>query len=331
MWSSYAACFPVVERSVEQSHPRLRTGCRCANVGPRMLGLFGVTFAASITCGVAPLDLEWTAPPECPGVEVVRAHLDDYLGEDARPTRHRARGRITAESDGWRLELEIDGEHREMRSRRCETLAEAAAVVLSLAMDPTDADEPAPPPPVAAPRSAPPAALAPIAVRRPSRLRAAIRVDTGVLYGIGPVSSDVALAIAMLWPHARFELRGLYGPATNARRSGTVQTQGYGGPRGCWVPRVSRFELPLCVGGHVAVQRIDALPAMQNDARHDVRPGLDAAVALVWPLRRRIALWVGIEGLFPFGRPRITLPTGLPYRMGVASVRAALGVELRIP
>lgn len=313
-----------------------------------MLGLAVATLFASIPSGAVPepatseLELEWSAPPQCPDAAAVRTRLRAYLGADAEPSEHRARGEIVADAGGWLLRLEIDGEARELRSQRCETLAEAAAVVLSLAMDPDRAPPPEPeppvpapiPPPVVAPLSADPRPASPALERRP-KLRFAIRADSGVTYGIAPVASDAALTFALLWPQARLELRGLFvtpgGTPTSAAGERLRIFQGLAGPRGCWVVPLGRFELPICGGMHVGTLRVEARPARATAARHAAWAGIDAGAAFVWPFHRNVALWGGIDAIVALGRPRTTLPSGTPYRGGPAALRAAIGIEARFP
>ncbi|MBC8072008.1 MAG: hypothetical protein IAG13_27020, partial [Deltaproteobacteria bacterium] len=139
------------------------------------------------------LVLEWHAPPTCPDAEDVRTRLATYLGDDALPRSHRASGTISPDATGWSLRLVIDGELRELHSPRCETLGDAAAVVLSLAMDPERVPPPEEPPPVVTPivaRSAvaPSPALRPI-TGRVRRSRLGLRVDGGVSGGIAEVST----------------------------------------------------------------------------------------------------------------------------------------------
>jgi hypothetical protein len=316
----------------------LRAAADWATFGAPMLGLAAATWLASIVAGEpSVLELEWTAPSECPDADDVRARLEVYLGDDAVPSSHRAVGVVEADADGWRLQLEIDGQLRELRSRHCEALADAAAVVLSLAMDPERArDEPAPA------REPEPAAVAPdpatAAIEPPPRtrrmLRAAVRADTGISYGIAPASNDVQLTVALLWPNARLELSGwLIPPGRNQAFGGERLRIFYGsaGPRGCYIARIWRFEVPLCGGLEVGALRVEARPAAPAPARHAVFAGLTAGAALVWPFHRVAALWLGGQAIAALGRPRVTLPSGAVYRGGSATVRASLGIELRFP
>lgn len=94
---------------------------------------------------VAPADpglqLGWEAPPGCPSEQEVRARVVRLVGEEAaRAARLRARGRVRADGQGWRLELELSGEtgggQRSLTAARCEELAEAGALVVAIAVDP---------------------------------------------------------------------------------------------------------------------------------------------------------------------------------------------------
>ncbi|HKO52081.1 MAG TPA: hypothetical protein VJV79_30435 [Polyangiaceae bacterium] len=85
-----------------------------------------------------PIELEWTAPAECPRVEVVRARLRKLAGP-LKATAHplRAAATITHNDEGgWHLRLlvrsgSLAGE-RNMDGKSCTALAGAAAVALVL-------------------------------------------------------------------------------------------------------------------------------------------------------------------------------------------------------
>jgi hypothetical protein len=89
--------------------------------------------------------LAWTAPPECPRSGDVVSGVDALL-RNAPPVTPstgplNASGTVTQSPDGeYRLSLRLEGEastdHRSFVNRECTTLADAAALVLALAIDP---------------------------------------------------------------------------------------------------------------------------------------------------------------------------------------------------
>src|SRR5690606_19175919 len=104
-----------------------------------MLAVLGAMMAAIAAPG---LTLRWEAPAGCPGEAEVLARVIQMTGEQAAgSTSLQARGKVQAPSPGrWTLELELVGEtgtgHRSLEAARCEELAEAAALVVAIAVDP---------------------------------------------------------------------------------------------------------------------------------------------------------------------------------------------------
>ncbi len=106
--------------------------------------------APGATTGAEPLALEWSAPAECPGRdEVVEAAM--LLVREGRLTRDpgaprsadggptiRAQGRVDgAPGPGYRLHLAFTGAGvRELPGETCEAIAEAAALLLAIAVEP---------------------------------------------------------------------------------------------------------------------------------------------------------------------------------------------------
>lgn len=207
----------------------------------------------------APVEFRWDAPSEgCPGEPEVLAELERLLGT---PLAELERGRLTAiarvrlEADGrWDLRLwtvgEADTRQRSMVGRDCKVLADAAALLAAMAIDPNvlarietseaalaqaegaqDVAEPEPvpepdpvpepePDPEPAPEHEPdpefhtiPPPIDPPRPRPTIGLRAQGGVSLGDLPDVGPV---VRLALAMQWwrasgPGVRVELEGHYG------------------------------------------------------------------------------------------------------------------------
>lgn len=87
-----------------------------------------------------PIELEWSAPPECPDAIAVEREVVRLLG-DAPPgeTTH-VRGSIVRDGGGLRLELwtaraGVEGT-RTIEGGSCEALVEAGALVIAIAIDP---------------------------------------------------------------------------------------------------------------------------------------------------------------------------------------------------
>lgn len=117
-----------------------------------------VTLAAIAATSVVraqAVELEWSAPRECPSRNVVL----DALPERVRAVALRARAEVVRGAGEYRLTLQLESRsgvaHRTLRHARCAELAEAAAVLIALALE-NEASAAAP----AAPASAGPAAPA---------------------------------------------------------------------------------------------------------------------------------------------------------------------------
>ena len=100
------------------------------------------------------LTLRWQAPDACPDENVVLARIRAHLPEQHRSARHwSVQARVTSEGARYRLELELRSgkshAHRTIANESCAALADAAALLVALALDP-EATAPADPePPIA--------------------------------------------------------------------------------------------------------------------------------------------------------------------------------------
>lgn len=131
-------------------------------VSPRS-GLLGVAALAIGFAGVGTAEaqaVDWQAPRGCPRLEDVRSWLDAVLPDEVRAQAAGLRVRVRIERAGpnYRALLEVgeDGTlgSREVEGRRCEEVARAAVVALSVAL--TEAVAAPPPAPPAVPETAGP-------------------------------------------------------------------------------------------------------------------------------------------------------------------------------
>lgn len=96
------------------------------------------------------LTIDWQAPAGCPDVTAVRGQVAAMIGEDVVAGADlRASAVVREDGDRWSLTLELTrAGGRELRSlgdRECEALAQAAALVIAVAIDPqARAPEPVP-------------------------------------------------------------------------------------------------------------------------------------------------------------------------------------------
>lgn len=94
--------------------------------------------------------LEWSAPHECPDRPEVLAALRQHWPEGGQTSRLRARARVVRDGAGFHLKLDLEGDagraRRTLSDPDCAALAEAAAVLIALALenrDTTGTQEPA--------------------------------------------------------------------------------------------------------------------------------------------------------------------------------------------
>jgi hypothetical protein len=134
--------------------------------GAAWLFVGGLALAASTA---PPVDLEWVAPRQCPGHGAVIREVSRILGDQApTPRRIAARAEVwRGEDTRWHAALTSTGTGSATRSldaESCEAVANAAALILALMVDPSRATTASATPPAAsasAPSASPEAAPAP--------------------------------------------------------------------------------------------------------------------------------------------------------------------------
>jgi len=128
---------------------------------------------ATVSAQTLPLNLKWTAPPQCPTTDEVRREVarQAHIVPGRAPAPLDANARVEAVGARWRVELRttragIDG-YQTLEDESCELLARATALVLALALyDPGEAGPSATPAPdeqrlESTPHRRPPPALEP--------------------------------------------------------------------------------------------------------------------------------------------------------------------------
>jgi len=109
------------------------------NSGSSMRLAAFLSVAVELVCSAAsaqPLDLAWTAPPECPQAAAAEARVlrlvgTDAVGSVAASVSLRQRG-----ENRWSATLELGGATRELEGESCDSVADAAIVILAMAIDP---------------------------------------------------------------------------------------------------------------------------------------------------------------------------------------------------
>jgi hypothetical protein len=335
----------------------------CAGVGTRAA-------AAPPTGGV---EFAWDAPSEaCPSEAEVVGELERLLGgpvAEQGDRRLSAIARVRREADGvWDLRLwtvtSDATRQRSMVGEDCAVLAEAAALLAAMAIDPSvleragasDAaveqaeqarevdEQPEPEPePELEPEPEPepvPEPPAPIAAPEPSgrQFIVGVRVQSGISYGdlpgVGPI---LRVALALNWDHARLELEGHYGFDRKARLDGTPErgadlSAAFGVVRGCGVlrHRPSHLEFPICGGFEGGA--VLGVGVGLDEVRRDSIPWLaiDLAPGLVWAPIRNLAIGLTVEPWVALVRRRFEIDNaGVIWRPLPVGVRVLAGIEAR--
>lgn len=323
-------------------------------------GIGAAGLAIAIAAGLGPsgepptwLDLRWRAPAGCPGRELVLARLRELTGDDVTSASTVViDAEVTRRRDGFGLVLRTvttaGNTAHELGSADCRALADAAALVAAVAIDPIVTEARLPAPSETAPARAPederpvdppPQPITP--VRERGRLRLArfiLRADAMVEYGSLPTESfGPVVSVGMIGPHWRVELAGIYqGPRTayvdREHTAGTAVALWAARARGCGVPVVRVLEFPLCVGlegGQLRARRLGDASTTEVDARPWGALSIGPAIG-VSP-RPFIAIFAGIDAVVPLGRPRFYAAALAVHQPAAAAVRATIGLELRVP
>lgn len=321
----------------------------------------------------SPPPIAWEAPPGCPaGAEVERraaALLEGSLR--AAPPELRFRFRVRAEEGRWVLEGVQEGPAgsgaRTLRASECSALAEAAALLVALAVDPTlppapevDEREPVavvPPPPVEDdPKDRPEAtqgevaraAEPPLEVAEPPppaevprrRVRGELGLHAGV--GLGALPRPAALlrlSGGVRWGALRVGGRASVwlpreAPAPTRPEVGGRFWLASGGVHVCGVARPARrVEVPLC-----AAFELGLLTGRGTGALHVTRTAralwaaISAGPAISVQVSRRVAVMAAVEGLVLVVRPHFEVTgAGQPCCGRAIGGSLLAGIELRLP
>lgn len=150
-----------------------------------VLSLLLATAGIMATAPVPPFSLLWDAPSGCPRVDQVRSQIERLLPSspvEKQPTLEVKAAVIAGEDGQWHLRMQTrrgdqQGE-RELTSESCMALAESAAVIVGLMLNPMSGPEPPAPKPPILP-AASPSASAPVTAK-PLPVPRAIRFVVGV-------------------------------------------------------------------------------------------------------------------------------------------------------
>jgi hypothetical protein len=318
-----------------------------------------------------PVILTWSGPGDCPSGERVVARVQQLLSRAKRVGRPLvAEATIAAERTGYRLDLST--EHGEKRLRRtvhaeaCEELADAAALILALWIDPAllteeTRGEPTTPPsgptrpvteqdrvaeqnrsegaaepttrpsaPTRAPHRADPSAR-----RLHWRVIAGPVVDFGSLPTLAPgleIGGGVELArlavtLSSQWfPYSRRQI------AEEPPRGGTFSLL-TAMARACYQP-LERFALAGCAGGELGVLRAEGYGTVVEEEQSIFWASVGPGFEVIFPVSGKVSVRGAGDVLFALRRPNFLLEnvgSERVYEPRAASLRLALGLLLRFP
>lgn len=304
--------------------------------------------------------MDWRAPPECPGRDVVLAGLAGLVGEtSAAPLDVSATTRRVG--DRYELMLRIRTGAGSLRRRLvtddCATLAEATALLVAIVLDPLEVTEvvttpaasptsrapaedvpwaaPVPEAPTPAPAPPPAPTPRPAPAPPPEGLQPLVRVDLGIDAGATQgVSYDLGGALGLLRRRLRVEVVGLYmlprPLVLGEQQVGRIARWSLGA-RACGRVRQRRLELPLCVG--VEGGQYLAVGAGITVMAREARPpwfALLAGLGLIWSPHPRVGLGGRAELVVAPFRAQFSVGGELVHSAQPLGVRVGLGVEVRV-
>lgn len=304
----------------------------------------------------------------------MRSQIDALLGRPLDPSELILEGSIESTASGWMLTLETTVgtlvDQRSLEANDCSVLADAAALVAVVMLDPVQAadsiedeaaaaeaarDEvartpvlpPETPPAQPEPEQEPDPAPQPPPLRArdsgPFVPRILARVRGGGEFGAipgGTGSFDLGIALAGLGAAARLrvELLGQYSlgrdaTSPNARvgiQLGTVA------PRFCATLPAGPLEIPLCAGVEVGAMRADS-DAPAGGTTNAPWLAAHAEPGIRWSFADRLSLWVSAQVVVPVRYPDFELVDPADrtivegvYRPEPVGVRGLLGLEVRL-
>jgi hypothetical protein len=281
-------------------------------------------------------DLEWVAPAGCSSRESVLAAVTRAVGPRRAADVEAIRVRAVVESSGrgYRVQLSTPSGERALEAETCDQLADAVALILALAVEPSAA-APQPQERVAPPQPETERRKPSVSAARSSWLAVGAGQvgDLGTLPGVA-VGAEVFVGLRV--PPVRLEISG----AIWAPRRQEVEGTTAGGEltltsavaQGCFLPVLDRFELGGCIGAGIDSMTATAFGPIV------VSRGSAVWTVIAGEARAGIALypWLAVHAAFglhvPGSRPFFVIEgVGQVHRPAPVSGRQSLTVELRFP
>jgi hypothetical protein len=298
------------------------------------------------------LDIEWDAPRDCPDASEVRARIDELADPGGgRRSGATVQAQVHQEGERWILELTLDvPEGRARRSldgASCEVVADAAALIVAVMLDPQTvledlerAPEPVPEP---APKIAPEPEPAPKTSPAPKQPRA--RKVRGILgiagtgtFGALPRFGGGLLATAGIDSrYVRAEAITTY-DAPQLRlvdaeaRAGAVFDLWTAGVRGCGLARVQTLVIPVCAGVELGALRARGEGLEVRRRVNLLHARATVGAGLSWAATRWLELRAEVAGLVTLSPWRVVIDDlGEVHRSRPVGIRAGLGFAAIFP
>jgi hypothetical protein len=260
--------------------------------------------------------------------------------------------RVTGDAEaGYAVRLQVTTSagayERNLRHTDCGKLAEGAALVMALAIDPervaargaSEPPEEDSPPETAAPAEPPPPAPEPTPADEPSEQGGDVGLFALAGAGVLP-SSGAGLALDVGFrsgSHFRLAVVGSYWfPRTKEipeQEGAAIRLRLWtAGLRGCWLPGSGEIELSVCLGPEAGRVTGEGRGVEDSSSEADWHSALilggGAALAVAEPL------WIaaGVEGGPVLGRPRFGVEEwDGDYQAEPWTLRALIGALVRLP
>jgi hypothetical protein len=280
-----------------------------------------------------PLTLSYSAPPECPTLEAVRNAVRRLTAKQAKPYS----ARVVIDDDQQRFTARItasDGTERTLVGSSCSEVVEATAVVISLAISPSEPSpsaETTPKPMVSAPPAPSSRAANPARPTVRFKLGAAGVLDLGTLPHLDLGGSARAGVTAQRWS-AALDAAYWFLP----EQSRLAQNSNFSGDfswwtvlaTGCAAPKTGSPRIELCAGPELGRLTGHGGGVTFTHDASTFRFGFQALGEVHLPLSERLRLRAGLgAALVVVGRRTFQIDGQKLYQPQLFSGRGALGVE----
>jgi hypothetical protein len=288
------------------------------------------------TAGSA-VELDWDAPAECPNGPSVTAEVERILaGSPGRSSRLRVQGTVSrTPQDKWHVELSLRGTELEakrgLEGPNCAAVAEAAALVIALAINP-EVERPTPPPKpetTQESRATPP--------QMPTFAGPAISIGATGDSGTVP-DGTVGLEGNFGWTlgNVHTELSGTYflerrGTLAERDDVGATFRLGDMSLRGCYQFARDRLAFGPCVDVGLQWTRAQGFGPIASRTVSGVTPAIGGAMGAEWLISRYFVPYARLGGVVPLARPEFAVQgMGYVHRAAVVAFRGTVGFEVHL-